>query len=115
MIYLLTYGNFGLFDPKIEQAYRRRHMGRHMGRHLGRGCECRRAAEGDDVTFESERHIQTGDAWLRQLATDVEILARAAELSPHGRRKAASTVAANCKYYCSTRKSTRRSAVAYGL
>jgi hypothetical protein len=111
MIHLLTYGNFGLFDPKIEQAYRRRHM----GRHLERDCECRRAAEDDDVPFGSERHIQTGHAWLRQLATDVEILARAAELSPHGRRKAASTVAANCKYYCSTRKSTRRSAVAYGL
>lgn len=110
MIHLLTYGNFGLFDRKIEQAYRRRHM----GRHIYRGCECGRSAE-DEAPLAAGRHSRTGHAWLLQLATDVEILARAAELTPHGRRKAATTVAANCKNYCSARKGPRRSDVVIGL
>jgi hypothetical protein len=102
MIHLLTYGNFGLFDPKIERAYRRRHM--------ERGCKCWRSVEDEGVRCGSEQYVRNGHAWLRQLATDVETLARAKEHAPSRTYLSANPVAANGEQPYERKKPARRSA-----
>jgi hypothetical protein len=68
MIHFLTYGNFGVLDPRIEAAYRRRHVARR--------CARRRRTADDLVMCGAKERVYNGGDWLRQLATDVETLAR---------------------------------------
>jgi hypothetical protein len=87
MIHVLTYGNFRLLDPRIADAYRRRHV-------FG-ACDCCRRLDDDDALLRETR--RRGRDWLRQLATDIEALAQSGEPSPPGRRRLSRKVAANSK------------------
>ncbi|WP_442753841.1 hypothetical protein ACNHKD_12650 [Methylocystis sp. JAN1] len=104
MIHLLTYRNFGLLDPRIEDAYRRRHAAWR--------CECGRATPDDLVMCGTKERIADGADWLRRLVTDMEALAQAAELSPPRRKRAARAVVANAKMRrpASGKKSVRHTA-----
>ncbi|WP_457796902.1 hypothetical protein [Methylocystis sp. S23] len=84
MIRVLTYENFRLLDPRIEDAYRRRH--------IPDACDycCRRM---DDAP--PRQRMEKGRDWLRQLVSDIEALAQSVESAPLRRRRSSRTVAAN--------------------
>ncbi len=89
MIHILTCGNFHLLDPRIEDAYRRRH--------LAPTCGCRRALRVDLALCDIKERFRDRTDWLRQLAVDIEALAQAAELAPPRRGRDSRTISANAK------------------
>lgn len=97
MIHILTFGNFDLLDARIEDAYRRRRSAPQ--------CTCGQALRDDLVPCDMRERFRDRTDWLRQLASDMETLAQAANLSPPRRGRASRTISANAKSPRQTRGS----------